>query len=102
MIVSLTIDMPAAAISAEQLAQHLEHFLAEHPSAAISEDGLALFGFEHAHYSVSGEGKCVLHVWSEERNIVRRVLDADIRPDKITLQVLRFGTVAPQPARNQR
>jgi hypothetical protein len=89
--------MPASAISVESLANILEQFLAEHPNAVISEDGLVLFDFEHAHYSVSGEGKCVLHIWSEERNIVRRVLDADVRADRITLQVLRFGQSHPTP-----
>ncbi len=87
--------MPASAISVESLAPILERFLAEHPNAAMFEDGLLLFDFEHTRYSVSGEGKCVLHVWSEERNIVRRVLDADVRPDKIILQVLRFGQSHP-------
>jgi hypothetical protein len=87
--------MPAGTISVESLAHILERFLAEFPSAVIFEEGLALFDFEHARYSVSGDGKCVLHVWSEERNIVRRVLDADVRPDKITLQVLRFGQSHP-------
>ena len=87
--------MPADTISVEQLAQSLELFLAEHSNAVLSEDGAVLFDFERAHYSVSGEGKCVLHVWSEERNIVRRVVDAEVRPDRIILQVLRFGQAHP-------
>ena len=43
----------------------------------LIENGDVLFDFSSARYSVSGEGKCVLHVWSEERNIVRRVLDIE-------------------------
>ena len=89
--------MPACPITVETLAQALEQFLAQYPEAVLSEDGLALFDFAHAHYSVSGEGKCVLHVWSEERNIVRRVLDVEVCPDRITLQVLRFGQSHPNP-----
>ena len=89
--------MADSTISVEALAQILEQFLAEYPNAVLAEDGMALFDFEHARYSISGDGKCVLHVWSEERNIVRRVLDADIRPDRIILQVLRFGQSRPNP-----
>jgi hypothetical protein len=87
--------MAAAAISVESLAQILELFLAEYPTAVVTEDGEVLFDFETARYSVSGEGRCVLHIWSEERNIVRRVLDADIRGRTLQLQVLRFGKSQP-------
>ena len=73
----------------------LELFLAEHPHAIVTEDGENLFDFETARYSVSGEGRCVLHIWSEERNIVRRVLDADLRGKTLELQVLRFGQSQP-------
>ena len=54
-----------------------------------------LFDFCSARYSLSGEGKCVLHIWSEERNTVRRVLDAEATPDSLRLQVLRFGQSQP-------
>src|ERR1700685_1422183 len=87
--------MPATAISVESLAQILELFLAEYPQAVVNEDGEFLFDFETARYSVSGGGRCVLHIWSEERNIVRRVLDADIRGRSLQLQVLRFGRSQP-------
>ena len=56
----------------------LEQFLADAPQAVAIEDGEMLFDFATARYSVSGEGKCVLHLWSEERNTVRRVLDAEV------------------------
>ena len=39
-------------------------------------DGELLFDFYTARYSVTGEGKCVLHLWLEERNAARRVTDA--------------------------
>ncbi|HEY4962059.1 MAG TPA: hypothetical protein VII29_14460, partial [Terriglobales bacterium] len=57
----------------------LEAFLAESPRALAIENGEPLFDFATARYSVSGEGKCVLHLWSEERNAVRRVLDAELK-----------------------
>ena len=87
--------MPAATISVESLAQLLQDFLAEHPQAVVTENGGVLFDFETARYSVSGEGRCLLHLWSEERNIVRRVLDAEARGHTLELQVLRFGQSQP-------
>jgi len=91
-------DMPvnAGTISAEFLTQMMEHFLADAPQAVAIENGAALFDFSTAKYSVSGEGKCVLHIWSEERNTVRRVLDAEVSGRCLRLQVLRFGQSQPQ------
>jgi hypothetical protein len=87
--------MTASPISVEAFAQMLEQFLAEYPEAVVTEDGQILFDFNTAKYSVSGEGKCVLHLWSEERNVVRRVLDAEIQNHTLRLQVLRFGQSQP-------
>ncbi len=84
-------QMLTSSISAETLARTLESFLLEAPSAVLIENGYVLFDFSSARYSVSGEGKCVLHVWSEERNIVRRVLDCEPRSRTLRLSVLRFG-----------
>lgn len=87
--------MTNGAVSPESLAKALEQFLAEHPQAVVVEDGTELFDFSTARYSVSGEGKCVLHLWSEERNVVRRVLDCEGRDTMLRLQVLRFGKSQP-------
>ncbi len=87
--------MAATAISIEALAHILEQFLAEHPDAIVCEEGALLFDFATARYSLSGDGKCVLHLWSDERNIVRRVLDADVQSRTLRLQVLRFGQSQP-------
>src|SRR5215831_6684624 len=64
--------MQNCAISAEKLGKMLESFLAEAPASVALENGEVLFDFSNARYSVTGEGKCVLHMWSEERNAVRR------------------------------
>ncbi|HLI62120.1 MAG TPA: hypothetical protein VKV05_01885 [Terriglobales bacterium] len=88
--------VPTAAISCESLARLLEQFLAEAPHAIAIEDGEALFDFSTAKYSVTGEDKCVLHIWSEERNTVRRVLDAESKRGALHLQVLRFGQSKPK------
>src|SRR6516162_3751534 len=84
------------AISAEALGRMLESFLANNPHAVALENGELLFDFSSARYSVSGEGKCVLHIWSEERNTVRRVLDAELKPRQLRLSVLRFGKSEPE------
>ena len=55
-----------------------------------------------ARYSVSGEGKCVLHLWSEDRNTVRRVLDAEQRGRRLRLTVLSFRKIATEYAGNLR
>ena len=70
--------MPASAISVETLAQFWNSFWpsTQTLSSPRTESAVRL---RHARYSVSGEGKCVLHIWSEERNIVRRVLDAEVQ-----------------------
>src|SRR5271169_399383 len=73
----------------------LESFLADAPHAIAIENGEPLFDFATARYSVSGEGKCVLHLWSDERNAVRRVLDAELKSRTLRLSVLRFGQSQP-------
>ena len=92
---SLGVLVQTLAISTEALAGLLEQFLADAPQAVAREDGQILFDFSSARYSVSGEGKCVLHIWSEERNAVRRVVDAEIKGRTLRLQVLRFGQSQP-------
>ncbi len=88
--------MLTSSLTAEALARTLESFLLEAPHAVLIENGNLLFDFSSARYSVSGEGKCVLHVWSEERNIVRRVLDLEARPRVLRLSALRFGQSKPE------
>jgi len=45
---------------------------------------------------VSGEcNKCLLHLWSAERNAVRRILDAELRNGNIRLVVQRRGQTRP-------
>ena len=82
-------------ITPDALSRILESFLADAPHAVALENGELLFDFATARYSISGEGKCVLHLWSDERNTVRRVLDAELRPRLLRLSVLRFGQSQP-------
>jgi hypothetical protein len=91
--------MPAIVtdLSAETLIRELESFLAEHPGAAVLEDGRVLFDMREARYALSAEhGRCVLQLWSEERNIVRTVTGLDVRKGALRLQVRRFGQTRQQ------
>jgi hypothetical protein len=94
--------------SAAELARALEAFLAEHPNAAVIEDGRVLFDMRSAHYALSAEyGRCVLHLWSDERNLVRTIAAVDARKQVLRLHAKRFGQAKPQllqlvPDRDQR
>ena len=58
----------------EVIAAALETFLAGHPRAVVLEEGRVIFELRAARYSLTAEhGRCTLHLWSEERNLVRRV-----------------------------
>ncbi len=74
----------------------MEDFLAQAHNAVVLEDGAVAFDLARARYSISGErNKCVLHLWSAERNVVRRVLDIEIKNEVLRLAVQRLGQVRP-------
>src|SRR5574340_296181 len=76
----------------ESLRQMLTSFMAESNTAVIVEDGNPIFDLSEARYSLSGEyNKCLLHIWSRERNIVRRVLDAEVKGNNLRVLVQRMG-----------
>ena len=79
-----------------QIAAALESFLMEHPHALVSEDGKVLFTMQDSKYSLSTEyGKCTLQLWSEERNLVRRVVGTSLRKDVLRVATQRFGQSRP-------
>lgn len=81
----------------EEIAATLEGFLAEHPQAVVLEDGKVIFDMREAKYSLATEhGRCTLHLWSEERNLVRRVGGAVLRNGILRLSTHRFGQAKPQ------
>jgi hypothetical protein len=81
---------------ASALAALIEEYLAEHPTAAILEDGAVLFDLRHARYSVQeSHGRCVWQLWSEERNLVRSVISAERRPSCLRVMTRRMGTAKP-------
>jgi hypothetical protein len=80
----------------ESLVQVLEEFLFSARDAQVIEDGALAFDLADAKYSISGEyNKGLLHLWSAERNVVRRVLDAQIKNDVLKLLVQRLGQNKP-------
>ncbi len=84
-------------MSPAELARSLEEFFAEHPRAALLEDGRVLFEMAVSHYSISAEhGRCVLHLWSDERNLVRTVVGLEARKQRLRIRVRRLGASRPQ------
>lgn len=78
--------------SLEQIAEAIRDFFNRSPRAVVVEDGALLFDFASARYAVKVEhGKCVLQMWSPERNTVRRVVSAERKSDGLRLKVQRFG-----------
>ncbi len=78
------------------LARSLQDFLCSAREALVSEDGARIFDLSQSKYSISGEhNKCLLHIWSSERNIVRRVLEAEVRNEILRLSVQRLGQSNP-------
>src|SRR2546425_4835813 len=80
----------------EALTRTVQDFLSEAAGAVVLEDGSVTFDLERAKYSISGEhNKCLLHLWSAERNTVRRVLDAEVKNGTLRLAVQRLGQARP-------
>ncbi len=88
---------PQAQASPDRLAAQLQTFLEDQPAAVLVEKGRILFDLRMAQTSVAAEhGHCVLHVWSEERNLIRHVVDITVRKTGLRLHVLRMGQTKPQ------
>jgi len=83
-------------VTPEQLTHVLADFLGQSSSAVILEDGAVIFDLAEARYSISGEhNKCLLHIWSAERNVVRRVLDLETRGETLRVSVQKMGQNRP-------
>lgn len=80
----------------DMLARSLQEFLTASHGGVVIEDGQVIFDLASCQYSISADrGRCLLHLWSEERNIVRQVIDAQSKNGLVTLSVLRFGQARP-------
>src|SRR5881394_1259679 len=80
----------------DALVRTVEEFLSQAHDAVVLEDGAVVFDLAQAKYSISGEhNKCLLHLWSSERNVVRRVLDIETRGETLRMTVQRMGMAKP-------
>lgn len=83
-------------VSPENLTRAVEDFLSESATAVVLENGAVAFDMAQAKYTISGEhNRCLLHIWSAERNIVRRVLEAEVKNGALRLAVQRLGQAKP-------
>lgn len=92
---------PSAADSApqspEQIASAIAEFLEANPEAAVLEDGKVLFDLRSATHSLSTEhGRCSLHLWNDERNVVRNIIAATQRTNSLRLSAKRLGHAQPK------
>ena len=86
-----------AAATPVQLAQAVEHYLAEHPDAVLLEDGAVLFVLRNARYSIGdSHGRCLFQVWSDQRNLIRTVVEIVPRAGSLRLITRRMGAAKPQ------
>ena len=84
-------------MTASELAHQIEDFLADSRNAVVIEDGRACFDMTQARYSVTDDrDRCLLHLWSDEGNIVRRVISAERKPGALALTIQKFGQSRPQ------
>jgi hypothetical protein len=82
---------------AARLAQQIEEYILKHPAAAILEDGRVLFDMRSARFSTSdSRGRCLLQLWSDERNLVRTVVEVQQRAASLRLMTRRMGATKPQ------
>jgi len=83
-------------VTPDALSRTVQDFLSEASGAVVLEDGTVAFDLAQSKYSISGEyNKCLLHLWSAERNTVRRVLDAEVKNGTLRLAVQRLGQSRP-------
>jgi hypothetical protein len=89
-------DVDNSDMTPEMLGRIVAEFLHDASGAVVLEDGAVAFDLAQAKYSISGEhNKCLLHLWSAERNAVRRVLDAEVKNGMLRLAVQRLGQAHP-------
>lgn len=77
--------------------RRIEAFLEADPGREITEDGELLFDLRHTRFRLEdAHGKLLLHLWSPQRNWVRRVVGlAEEGPERLVVEVERFGHTRP-------
>ena len=85
-----------SSITPQALTRTVQDFLSESAGAVVLENGTVAFDLAQSKYSISGEyNRCLLHLWSAERNSVRRVLEAEVKNGTLRLAVQRLGHARP-------
>ncbi|HXE76499.1 MAG TPA: hypothetical protein VNN18_12815 [Candidatus Xenobia bacterium] len=81
----------------EDLRARLEAFFAAEAEREVTEEGELLFDLRTAQFRLEeNRGRLLLHLWSPQRNWVRRVLAiAEETPARLVLEVERFGRAGP-------
>src|ERR1700743_3281850 len=80
----------------DSLARTLQEFLTTAANGVVMEDGQILFDLGTAQTSISTDkGRCLFHLWSDERNLVRHVVDAELKNGSMILSVRRFAQARP-------
>lgn len=80
----------------ERVSDAIRSFLEEHPASLLLEAGEVLFDLAQASYELDESGgRTLLHLWSEERNLVRRVITATRTGSVLRLSTLRMGQRLP-------
>jgi hypothetical protein len=83
-------------VTPQALTRTVQDFLSESAGAVVLENGAVAFDLAQSKYSISGEyNRCLLHLWSPERNAVRRVLEAEVKNGTLRLAVQRLGQARP-------
>ena len=87
----------AAPTPVAQLVEVISSFLAAHPAAAFLEDGRMLFDMRTARCSVEeSHGRCLLQIWSQERNFIRTVAEVKPRAQSLRIATRKMGASRPQ------
>jgi hypothetical protein len=83
-------------VTPELLSRTVQDFLSEAAGAVVLENGAVVFDLAQSKYSISGaHNRCLLHLWSTERNAVRRVLEAEVKNGTLRLAVQKLGQARP-------
>ena len=88
-------------VTPQALTRTVQDFLSEAAGAVVLENGAAAFDLAQSKYSISGESnRCLLHLWSAERNSVRRVLGSRSQEWHVAARGPATGPGAPVQTRN--
>jgi hypothetical protein len=86
-----------SAAALEDLRDHIEIFLVDHPRALLSEPGKELLDLSDGSFSLDTEyGKLIWHIWNDRTNLVRQITSiAKEKPGRLELYYQRFGKGPP-------